>query len=161
MNFTLGLAVRTFRSSFSNVVTSKNLTMKKNTDLSSLAKAPIVEFVKKKDRLPSQEVRTVIEAEDTPAIETRLVNMRLVKQQTRNGKKATFTSLVVAGNKAGGLGYGLARDAVSLDSIVKAGKIAESNMEFFERFQGRTIFHAVNVKFKATKLMAKPAPASK
>ena len=79
---------------------------------------------------------------------------------TRNGKKATFTSLVVAGNKAGGVGYGLGRDSVALDSIVKAGKIAENNMEFFERFQGRTIFHAVNVKFKATRLMAKPAPAS-
>lgn len=95
----------------------------------------------------------------TPAVQCRLIKMRLVKHQTRNGKVACFSALVAAGNGAGGVGCGFGRDKKSSNAIMKAGKIAERHMEFFERFQGRTIFHPVTVKFKATLLLAKPGPA--
>ncbi len=126
--------------------------------LSALQDAPIVKLEENKRQFfPKATEKPVV----SQAISTRLIKLRLVKHQTRNGKVATFSALVVAGNGAGGIGYGFGRDATTSDAIVKAGKIAERNMEFFDRFQGRTIFHAANVKFKATLLMVKPAPASK
>lgn len=126
--------------------------------LSALQDAPIIKLeTNKRPFLPKVTEKPVV----SQAIKTRLIKLRLVKHQARNGKVATFSALVVAGNAAGGVGYGFGRDLTTSDAIVKAGKIAERNMEFFDRFQGRTIFHAANVKFKATRLMVKPAPASK
>ena len=114
-----------------------------------------------KESFAINKIRTTEKPSLAPAVQTRLIKLRLVKHQTRNGKVANFSAMVVAGNGAGGVGFGFGKDAKSTESLIKAGKIAERNMEFFERFQGRTIFHPVTVKFKATIVMAKPAPASK
>lgn len=91
---------------------------------------------------------------------TRLVKMRVVKNQTTNGKVAHFSALVVAGNGHGGLGFAQAKHSSGPDAIQKATKKAIKSMEFFPRWQDRTIFHDDYTKFKATKLYARPAPPS-
>lgn len=91
---------------------------------------------------------------------TRLIKMRVVKNQTTNGKIAHFSALVVAGNEHGGLGFAQAKHASGPDAIQKASRKAIKSMEFFPRWQDRTIFHDDYVKFKATKLYVRPAPTS-
>lgn len=91
---------------------------------------------------------------------TRLVKMRVVKNQTTNGKVAHFSALVVAGNGRGGLGFAQAKHTAGPDAIQKAARKATRNMEFYERWQDRTLFHDDYVKFKATKLYVRPAAPS-
>lgn len=86
--------------------------------------------------------------------------MRVVKNQTTNGKIAHFSALVVAGNEHGGLGFAQAKQSAGPDAIQKASKKAIKSMEFFPRWQDRTIFHDDYTKFKATKLYVRPAPPS-
>ena len=55
---------------------------------------------------------------------TRLINMRVVKNQTTNGKVAHFSALVVAGNEHGGLGFAQSKHSSGPDAIQKASKKA-------------------------------------
>lgn len=91
---------------------------------------------------------------------TRLVNMRVVKNMTKNGKIARFSAIVVAGTGNGGLGTGHAKHDSASEAVLKAGRLAVKNIQFFNRWQDRTIFHDDYVKFKATKLYVRPAPPS-
>lgn len=92
---------------------------------------------------------------------TRLVNMRVVKNMTKNGKIARFSSIVVAGNGNGGLGCGHSKHDSASEAVTKAGKLAVRDMQFFNRWQDRTLFHDDYTKYKATKLYVRPAPPSK
>lgn len=91
----------------------------------------------------------------------RLIKLRLVKNQTTNGKVLRFSALVVAGNGNGGLGFAQAKCSTASDAIHKASKKATKTMEYYYRWQDRTIFHDDWVKFKATKLLVRPAPFGK
>jgi ribosomal protein S5 len=92
---------------------------------------------------------------------TRLVNMRVVKNMTKNGKIARFSSIVIAGNGNGGLGSGHAKHDSASEAVTKAGKLAVRNIQYFNRWQDRTLFHDDFAKYKATKLYVRPAPPSK
>lgn len=96
----------------------------------------------------------------TTSVMTRLIKMRVVKNQTANGKIAKFSALVVAGNGKGGLGFAHAKCDSLSDAYQKAAKKAIKNIEYYERFKNRTIFHDDFVKFKSTKLFVRPAPPS-
>ena len=90
-----------------------------------------------------------------------MVQVRLVKQQTGNGKISSFSVMMVAGNKKGGVGYGIAKDKTVLDAMMKATKLAEKNMEFFELYENRTLYHDIQAKFKASKLYIRAMPSGK
>lgn len=92
---------------------------------------------------------------------TRLVNMRVVKNMTKNGKIARFSAIVVAGTGNGGLGCGHAKHDSGSESVTKAGKLAVRDIQYFNRWQDRTLFHDDYSKYKATKLYVRPAPPSK
>jgi ribosomal protein S5 len=91
---------------------------------------------------------------------TRLIKMRVVKNMTVNGKIAKFSAIVVAGNGNGGLGCGDSKHNSAQEAVLKAGKLAIKNMEYFERWQNRTLFHDDFFKFKATKLYVRPSRPS-
>ena len=91
---------------------------------------------------------------------TRLVNMRVVKNMTTNGKIARFSAVVVAGNGHGGLGCGHAKHNSAAEAVTKAGKLAVRSMEYFSRWQDRTLFHDDYAKFKASKVYVRPAAPS-
>lgn len=91
---------------------------------------------------------------------TRLVNMRVVKNMTKNGKIARFSAIVVAGNGNGGLGCGHGKHDSASEAVTKAGKLAVRDIQYFNRWQDRTLFHDDYAKYKATKLFVRPAPPS-
>lgn len=91
---------------------------------------------------------------------TRLVNMRVVKNMTKNGKIARFSAIVVAGNGNGGLGCGHGKHDSASEAVTKAGKLAVREIKYFNRWQDRTLFHDDFAKYKATKLYVRPAPPS-
>jgi ribosomal protein S5 len=86
--------------------------------------------------------------------------MRVVRNMTKNGKLMRFNATVASGNAAGGLGVASATHANAQDAIMKAGRLATRNMEYFGRWQDRTLFHDDIVKFKASQLVLRPSPAS-
>lgn len=90
--------------------------------------------------------------------EVRLIKLRYVRNMTRNGKIPSYSAAVVVGNGEGGLGYGICKDKRPNDAILKATKEAEKKMEYFELYEGRTFFHDVQAKFKATKVFIRPMP---
>ncbi len=100
-------------------------------------------------------------ASSTSKVITRLVNMRVVKNMTKNGKIARFSAIVVAGSGNGGLGCGHAKHDSASEAVLKAGRLAVKDIQYFNRWQDRTIFHDDFVKFKATKLYIRPSPPSK
>lgn len=91
-------------------------------------------------------------------LESRVISLRIVKNMTKNGKIQRFSVMVASGNGKGGVGLGQATHANSTDAIMKAGKMAVRNMEFFERWHERTLFHDGYAKFKASEIFARPAP---
>lgn len=88
----------------------------------------------------------------------RVLSLRLVKNQTKNGKIPRFVALVAYGNQNGGLGIGKSRHTQALEAINKATAIARKAMSYYELFEKRTIFHDDEVKFKASILQVRPAP---
>ena len=91
---------------------------------------------------------------------TRLVNMRVVKNMTKNGKIARFSAIVVTGTGYGGLGCGHSKHDSASEAVTKAGKLAVRDIQYFNRWQDRTLFHDDYAKYKATKLYVRPAPPS-
>ena len=90
--------------------------------------------------------------------EARTIICRQVTVMRAGGKSRSFFAAVVAGNGEGGIGCGTSKDKRSRDAIIKATKDAEKNMEYFELYEERTLFHDVKSKFKATKLTVRPMP---
>lgn len=87
----------------------------------------------------------------------RLLKMRVVKNMTKNGKYARFSALVAVGNGKGGIGVAHSKSLNASDAIAKASQRAIRVMEYFPRWQDRTIFHDDAVKFKASRLIVRPA----
>lgn len=87
----------------------------------------------------------------------RLVKMRIVKNMTKNGKYARFSAMVAVGNGRGGVGIAHAKSINAVDAIAKATRSATRTMQYYDRFQDRTLFHDDIVKFKATLLYLRPA----
>jgi ribosomal protein S5 len=95
------------------------------------------------------------------ATQVRLITVRLVKNQTGNGKIMSFSVMMVAGNERGGVGFAIAKDKNILDAMQKATKLAEKNMEHFDLYDNRTIYHDIQAKFKASKLFVRAMPGDK
>lgn len=93
-----------------------------------------------------------------PIKEARLIKLRYVRNMSRNGKVPSYSAAVVVGNGEGGIGYGLSKDKRPNEAIVKATKEAEKNMEYFELYENRTMFHEIQAKFKASILLIRPMP---
>jgi len=87
-----------------------------------------------------------------------MIKMRVVKNMTKNGKYARFSAMVAAGNGAGAVGIAHGKALAAPDSMAKAVRQAANSMQYYERWQNRTIFHDDRVKFKASILYVRPAP---
>lgn len=114
-----------------------------------------------KSRQPNDDMRSSPQSTTGLAKEVRLIQIRMVRNMTKNGKIMSYSAAVVAGNLEGGIGYGVGKDKKPNDAVLKATRLAERDMEFFERYDNRTLFHDISVKFKATKVHVRAAPAGK
>ncbi len=93
-------------------------------------------------------------------LEQRVVEIRRVTRVTAGGKQLSFRACVVIGDKKGKVGMGVAKGADVAIAIEKAVRKAKKNLVEVPLIKG-TIPHQITEKFKASKVLLKPAPKGK
>ncbi|PIR96463.1 MAG: 30S ribosomal protein S5 [Candidatus Doudnabacteria bacterium CG10_big_fil_rev_8_21_14_0_10_42_18] len=86
----------------------------------------------------------------------KLVEVKRVTRVVAGGKRMRFRALVVIGNKKGKVGMGLRKGMDVSDSVNKAVNQAKKNLVVLP-LEGDTIPHEVNIKYKSSKIMLRPA----
>lgn len=87
----------------------------------------------------------------------KVVKIKRVSKKTTGGNYVTFSALVVVGDRKGKVGIGLGRSLEVPPAIQKAISYAKKHM-INVPIRNKTIPHEVRVKFKAAKILLKPAP---
>lgn len=86
------------------------------------------------------------------------VELARVTRVTKGGKRMRFRACVVVGDKKGSVGFGVAKGADVTLALSKAARQAKKNMVKIILEKGTTIPHVVYAKYKAAKVLLKPAP---
>lgn len=90
----------------------------------------------------------------------RLVDLRRVTRVVAGGKRLRFRACVVIGNKKGKVGYGVAKGNDVALALGKATRLAKKNIIEAPVIEG-TIPHEIKIKFKAAKIILRPAGQGK
>lgn len=90
-------------------------------------------------------------------LEEKVLLIRRVSKKTTGGSYVTFSALVAVGDRAGNVGIGLGRGIEVPISIQKAINYARTHMMKVNLFKS-TLPHTVNLKYKAARILLKPAP---
>lgn len=90
----------------------------------------------------------------------KVVEVRRVTRVVAGGKRMKFRVCVVIGNKNGKVGTGTAKGLDVPTAVAKAIALAKKNLINVYIVNG-TIPHRIHNKFKAAKLLLKPAPAGR
>ena len=85
-----------------------------------------------------------------------LIDTKRVSKTVKGGRIARFSALVVVGDGAGHIGYGIGKAAEVPDAISKAIEAAKKNVVEVS-LKGTTIPHEVIGEFGAGKVLLKPA----
>lgn len=107
---------------------------------------------------PKQAVKGAIDEsheEQQPLIE-KILSIDRVTKVTKGGRNLSFRTLAVVGDGEKKVGYGVGKANDVASSIKKAIKVAQVDLFEVPR-KGSTITHEVVGKFKATRVMLKPA----
>lgn len=86
----------------------------------------------------------------------KVVEVKRVTRVVAGGKRMRFRALVVIGDHKGKVGMGLKKGADVSESVNKAVNAAKKNMVTLPLIN-ETIPHVLNVKYKSSMLMLKPA----
>ncbi len=86
----------------------------------------------------------------------KVVEVKRVTRVVAGGKRMRFRALVVIGDRKGKVGMGLKKGADVSESVNKAVNAAKKNMVTLP-LVNETIPHGLNVKYKSSSLMLKPA----
>ncbi len=89
-------------------------------------------------------------------LQEKVVFINRVAKVVSGGRRFSFTAVVVVGDKAGHVGAGMGRANEVPDAIRKGANIAKRSM-IRVPMNGSTLPHALEVKFKAAKVLMKPA----
>ena len=89
-------------------------------------------------------------------LQEQLVVLNRVSKTVKGGRIARFAALVVVGDGAGHIGYGIGKAAEVPDAISKAIEAAKKNVVEVS-LKGTTIPHEVIGEFGAGKVLLKPA----
>lgn len=90
-------------------------------------------------------------------LEEKVLLIRRVSKKITGGNYVTFSALVVVGDRKGRVGIGLGRGLEVPPAIQKAIAYAKKHM-ITVPMRKNSITHQVFVKFKAAKVLLKPAP---
>ena len=86
----------------------------------------------------------------------KVVEVKRVTRVVAGGKRMRFRALVVIGDRKGKVGMGLKKGADVSESVNKAVNAAKKNMVSLPLIH-ETIPHGINIKYKSSSLMLKPA----
>lgn len=86
-----------------------------------------------------------------------VLEIRRVSQKTKGGNNISFSALVVTGDKKGRVGLGQTKAPNVADAIKKAIRLANRDQVTIPVVNG-TIPFETKAKFKAAKILLKPAP---
>lgn len=92
--------------------------------------------------------------------EESIIQIDRVTRVTKGGRQLRFRVSVVIGDQKGRVGYGIGKSSEVMSGVQKAIATAKRNMITVPIFED-TIPHAVNYKFKASKVFLLPAPEGK
>ncbi len=90
-------------------------------------------------------------------LQEKLVALNRVSKTVKGGRIARFTAIMVVGDGAGHVGYGLGKAAEVPDAIRKGIEDAKKNM-ITVSLKGNTIPHEIIGIYGAGKVLMKPAP---
>lgn len=90
-------------------------------------------------------------------LEEKTLLIRRVSKKTPGGNYITFSALVVVGDGKGRVGIGLGKSLEIPPAIKKAIAYAKKHMIQIPLFKS-TLPHQVKIKYKAAKILLKPAP---
>jgi len=89
--------------------------------------------------------------------EEKVLIIRRVSKKTSGGNYVTFSALVAIGDKKGRVGIGLGRALEVPPAIQKAISYAKKHLVTVP-IRNKTIPHEVRLKYKASRILLKPAP---
>lgn len=89
--------------------------------------------------------------------DSNILDLARVTRVTEGGKHMSFRALVVVGDRHGRVGFGLDKGKDVQLAVDKSTRKAKKNL-IKVPMQNETITHMVNSKFKASRVMLKPAP---
>lgn len=92
--------------------------------------------------------------------EESIIQIDRVTRVTKGGRQLRFRVSVVIGDQKGRVGYGIGKSSEVMSGVQKAISEAKRNIITVPIFED-TIPHAVNYKFKASKVFLLPAPEGK
>ncbi len=95
--------------------------------------------------------------QETPDYEERVVSIRRVAKVVKGGRRFSFSALVVVGNGAGSVGFGMGKAGEVPEAIGKASRSAKKGFVQFPLVEGRTIAHEVVGIFGAAQVVMRPA----
>ena len=96
--------------------------------------------------------------EEAPEFIEKVVFINRVAKVVKGGRRFSFTAIVVVGDGAGRVGFGMGRAAEVPEAIRKGGVIARRTMFKVQMKQG-TLAHDLITEFKATRVIMHPARA--
>ena len=102
---------------------------------------------------PRRDTRTAEEKE----FDQRIIEIARVTRVMAGGKRMRFRACVVIGDHKGRMGYGLGKGADVTLAVQKAATRARRDLVVVP-IENETIPHELQVKYKAARLLIKPAP---
>ena len=87
----------------------------------------------------------------------KVIEIRRVSRVVKGGKRFSFRATVIAGNKRGKAGVGIAKGLDVPTAIDKAKRKAEKDMFVIPLKEERTVPYDVEAKYGASKVLLKPA----
>ena len=90
-------------------------------------------------------------------LQEKLVTLNRVSKTVKGGRVARFTAIMIVGDGAGHVGYGLGKAAEVPEAIRKGVEDAKKHLVEIALFDGRTIPHEMIGIFGAGRVMLKPA----
>lgn len=94
---------------------------------------------------------------EKPEFDQQIVDLARVTRVTKGGKQLSFRATVLIGDRKGRVGYGVDKGKDVQIAVEKAVNQAKKNL-FTVPMNEDSILHMVEAKFKAAKVMIKPAP---